>query len=336
MEYQNRTELGRNAYGRREWDDAYRQLSLRDEEEALGAQDLEKMATSAYLTGRNEQALRALERAHHLYLEGKELTRASRCAFWLGLHLAFRGDAGPATGWFGRAGRLLQGQTRDCAERGYLLLPAAERQLGAGDSLTAYATAAQAAEIGERFAEADLSACARHLQGRALIHNGDVEKGLALLDEAMVAVAAGELSPIMTGLIYCSVIDTCQEVYAADRARQWTSALAEWCAEQPQLVTFTGTCLVHRAEIMQMHGAWQDALEEARRAGTPTHGATSLVPAAAHYQEGRSIGFAARTGKLRMRTGRPVYRDASLFLASPIYGWRKGALRLRRLPSLAP
>ena len=109
-------------------------------------------------------------------------------------------------------------------------------------------------------------ACALHLQGRALIRKGEVEAGLTLLDEAMVAVVADELSPLMTGLIYCSVIVACREVFALDRARQWTSALARWCEAQPQIVAFTGSCLVHRAEILQLEGAWPDAIAEAGRA----------------------------------------------------------------------
>jgi DNA-binding CsgD family transcriptional regulator len=123
-----------------------------------------------------------------------------------------------------------------------------------------------AAEIGERFQDADLLSAALHLQGRALLHKGSVTTGLALLDEAMIAVIEDELSPLMTGLIYCSVIQACHEVYAFDRAREWTSALAEWCDAQTQVVAFTGSCLVHRAEAMQFAGAWGDAIAEASRA----------------------------------------------------------------------
>ena len=118
-----------------------------------------------------------------------------------------------------------------------------------------------------------------------LIHEGQVEAGLALLDEAMLAVVTGELSPIMTGLIYCSVIDACQEIHAVRHAREWTAALAQWCEQQPQLVAFTSTCLVHRAEIMQLSGAWTEAMAEASRAcERSSQGLERSPPAAAFYR----------------------------------------------------
>ena len=129
-----------------------------------------------------------------------------------------------------------------------------------------YSTAASAAQIAERHRDADLHAMAVHEQGRALVRLGRVAEGLGLLDEVMVAVTAGELSPIVTGLMYCSVIDGCQEAHALRRAREWTAALSQWCEQQPEMVSFTGRCLVHRAEIMQLRGSWADALAEAERA----------------------------------------------------------------------
>src|SRR5262245_56924590 len=82
----------------------------------------------------------------------------------------------------------------------------------------------------------------------------------------MVEVTSGELSPMMTGLVYCSVIGFCQRVHALCRAREWTTALGRWCQDQQQMMIFTSTCRVHRAEILQLQGAWADALAEARRA----------------------------------------------------------------------
>jgi DNA-binding CsgD family transcriptional regulator len=266
LEQADQLVLGREAYEDRAWDDAYRFLSRAGEAAQLAVDDLERLAMSAYLAGRDEDYLRALERTHHAYLDAGKCHRAARCAFWIGLRLAFRGEMAPATGWFGRAHRLLEGDPRDCAEQGYLMLPHVEQHLAAGNLQAAYAAASGAVEIGVRFADTDLVACARHLQGRVLLRQRRSEEGFALLDEAMVSVTTGELSPLLTGLIYCSVIEACQQVHALGRAREWTSALGRWCSEQPQLVSFSGTCLMHRAEIKRLSGAWQDAIDEARQA----------------------------------------------------------------------
>jgi DNA-binding CsgD family transcriptional regulator len=176
-----------------------------------------------------------------------------------------------------------------------------------GDWEAAYATAADAAEIGERFGDADLLALAVHEQGCALIQQGRVEEGLGLLDEAMVAVTAGELSPIVTGIVYCSVIAGCQEVYALHRAQEWTAALTHWCEEQPDMVSFTGRCLVHRAEIMELHGAWRDALEEARRARQRcVQGKNQSAAAQAYYRQGEVHRLQGR-----FSAAEEAYRDAS-------------------------
>jgi DNA-binding CsgD family transcriptional regulator len=258
---------GRESYARRAWMDAYQLLSRADRAAPLGAEDLELLATSAYMLGRDDEFVSCLERAHHAYLGSGEAMRAARCAFWVGMNLALRGEMGRATGWLGRAQRLVEREGRDCVERGYLLLPLMFELEATGDYEGAAATAAAAAGIGERFDDADLFALAVHSQGILLLKQGMVVEGLGLLDEAMVAVTAGELSPIVNGFVYCGVIMGCQEAYELRRAQEWTAALTRWCEEQPDMVSFTGTCLVHRAEIMQLHGAWPDALEEARRAG---------------------------------------------------------------------
>ncbi|HTE82446.1 MAG TPA: LuxR C-terminal-related transcriptional regulator, partial [Reyranella sp.] len=195
---------------------------------------------------------------------------------------------------------------RECAERGYLLLPVVEQRLDTGDFDAAYAAAAAAAAIGERCSDADLVACARHQQGRTRLQQGQLESGLALLDETMIAVIAGQLSPLVTGLMYCSVIAACQQVYALDRSREWTAALARWCEGQPDMVAFAGVCQVHRAEIMQLRGTWPEAIEEARRACARSQGVDRRATAAALYQQ-------AEVHRLKgeFRAAEEAYRGAS-------------------------
>jgi DNA-binding CsgD family transcriptional regulator len=257
---------GREAFAGHAWADAYESLTLVDRSSPLEADDLRLLATAAYMLGRDDDYLGAMERAHHLYLEAGEALAAVRCAFWIGINRMLRGEMSHSTGWFARAQRLLDRQERDCVERGYLLIPVLLRELGAGDWEAASTTAAEATEIAVRFGDSDLFAMAGHEQGHALIRQGRLEEGLRLIDEAMVAATAGELSPIVTGLVYCSVIAYCRELYELRRAQEWTEALTHWCEQQPDMVAHTGVCLVHRAEIFGLQGAWTDALEEARRA----------------------------------------------------------------------
>ncbi len=274
---------GHAHYERQEWASAFQALMLADRATPLAAGDLELLAMSAYLIGRDDDYLRILERAHHAHLDSRERRRAVRCAFWLGFRLFLRGEIARATGWFARAQRLLEDRDGECAEQGYLLTPVVEQQIDAGELEAASTCAARAADIGERCGDADLIACARHQQGRIRVEQGRVEEGLALLDEVMVAAAAGELSLLVTGLMYCSVIQTCQSVYALGRAREWTAALTRWC--EPEMAAFTGVCRVHRAEILQLHGDWQGAIEEAQRARERTEGIAKRTAAAAFYQQ---------------------------------------------------
>ena len=259
-------ERGRASFDRHEWNDAFEALSLADRAITLGVEDLHRLAWSAGLTARDEQMLATQARVYRARLDAGEELPAARAAFWLGFRLLARGEAGRASGWLTRARRLVEVHGRDCVEQGYLLLPVGQKHLNAGEHAEAHDAAARAAMVGERFGEADLVAFARNLQGRALLGQGRLERGLALMDEAMLAVTAGELSPVVTGIIYCSAIASCHRVYALDRVREWTTALSNWCAAHPQLGLFTGHCLVHRAEILEMGGSWSDAVEEARRA----------------------------------------------------------------------
>ena len=310
---------GREAYARRAWLEAYESLSAAEPHAALEAPDAELLSICAFMLGRDDESIAWLERAHRRHLESGDNLRAVHCAVWIGLNLASRGQIGPATGWLGRAQRLLENEG-ECAERGYLLLPAMFQHEAAGDFASAAEAAGEAVRIGERFGDRDLFALAIHGHGYMLMKDGRVQEGLALLDEAMVAITAEELSPVVTGIVYCGVILACQEVYEARRAREWTRALSDWWALQPEMVAFTGRCLVHRAEILQLDGSWPDALAEARRAGDRFVETRNPAAGLARYRQGELLRLQGE-----FAAAESAYKEASGF------GWepQPGLAQLR-------
>jgi DNA-binding CsgD family transcriptional regulator len=260
-------ERGRESFEALAWADAYECLSRAERATSLSGDDLTRLATAAHMLGRVDEWIPLLERAHQRHVEeGNELS-AVRSAFWIGMNLALRGELGPASGWLGRAQRMLERHEGECVEQGYMLLPVSFQHELSGDLDGAEATAAAAVEVGERFGDRDLFALAIHTQGMVVAKGGRVAEGLRLLDEAMVAVTAGECTPVVAGIVYCGVILACEDVYEVRRAQEWTAALTRWCEQQPDLISFRGRCLVHRAQLKRLHGDWPAALDEARLAG---------------------------------------------------------------------
>ena len=260
-------EQGRASCARGAWLKAFESLQRADEAAPLDPGDLELLARAAYMLGRDDDYVRALERAHYGHLDLGDAPRAARCTWWIGLGLLFLGETAPALGWWARGDRLLDREQSDCVDRGYLLLARMLRCFGEADFQGAHDAAAEAIEIGERFGDRDLVALGVMDQGHALLELGRTQDGLRLMDESMVAVTSGELSPIVAGILYCNTIAICRDVHELRRAREWTTALTVWCERQPDMVAHTGVCLVHRAEIMQVQGAWNEALDEAKRVG---------------------------------------------------------------------
>ena len=346
---------GRSSHTARSWAEVHESLARTDRVTGLGPEDLERLATAAYMVGRDEEQLDALERAHRGYLEIGERRPAVHCAFWLVVHLMLRREVARATGWLGRARRLLDQEEGDCVERGYLLLATELQHSVAGDWDRAFTVAAAAADVAERFADADLLALALMDQGRSLIRKGRVEEGLAKLDEAMLEATTNELSPIVAGLVYCSVIDGCHEVHELRRATEWTTAMTRWCDDQPGLVPFTGICLIHRAELLQFHGEWRAALEQSRlarerfelRSSGPDAGKASyrrgellrlqgaLAEAEEAYHDASRLGCEPQPGLALLRLAQGRTDAAYTAIGQTVAGTTEWVQRAKLLPAQA-
>lgn len=255
-------DLARTAYAERRWSDALEAFTGADQS-SLSAADLESWSTAAFLIGRETVGIDSLTRAHEEFLGAGDTVGAARCAGWIGMHLMDSGDQARSAGWFARAQRLAQHDEPSSVD-GFVLVPVAIGALYAGDAHGAAQTFEKVAAFAQQFDDADLMALAQLGQGQAKIMLGQSAEGFTLLDEAMVAVTAGEISPIPSGIVYCAVIGFCHLAFDLRRAQEWTLALDHWCEEQHDMVAFSGQCYAHRAELFRLHGAWSEALAAAR------------------------------------------------------------------------
>jgi ATP/maltotriose-dependent transcriptional regulator MalT len=315
-------ELAREAHREEAWADACDGFWAVDRTAPLEIEDLERLGEAAFVLGRGDEAARVLQRAYRAHLDAGEIGSAMRTAFWLHEVLVFKGQFAQAGGWIGRAGRLAE-TNPECPQQAYLLLPQAERLHGEGRYADSFETAGRAVELGNRCGDRDLVTVATHIQGRARIKEGRVDEGLALLDEAMLGITAGETTVRVAGWIYCSVIATCHELHELRRAREWTTALNLWCDDRPQFTgAYSGICRVHRSELLQLGGAWPDAVREAELACQyMTQGYGEIVAGMAFHQ-------LAEVHRLRGEFGDAdqAYRRASQ------YGWEtQPGLSLLRL-----
>jgi DNA-binding CsgD family transcriptional regulator len=278
----------RDAFARQAWKDAYARFRAADEARAqLEAEDLERLAVCAFMVGSEVAGADAWARAHSEWLRLREVRRAARCTFWLVLDLVTRGERAQARGWLARTQTLLEGAAGGCAEQGLLLVLAARLRIHEKDIDGAHDLAARAADLARRFDDSELQVFSRLCLAQVVAMRGDTAAATELFDEIMVAVTVGDVSPVGIGTVYCAVIEGCQALLDLGRAREWTDALSRWCEAQPDLVAFRGTCLVHRAELLRLCGAWSEAAAEAERACEWRTGAAFYQLAELHRLRGK-------------------------------------------------
>lgn len=277
---------GRQAYSAGNWQETFDLLSNECRLVELEARDIECLGDAAYLIGKDEEALRFWTSAHNAHIDGNDIGRAARVGILISLTMLLKGELSQCNGWIARIERLLEPVDACPAEREFLRLLAAIKRMFGGDPAGALPSFDSAIAKGSAVIDADLLAIGLLCRGQALVATGDATEGAACLDEAMVCVTSGQVSPILSGVIYCAVILTCQSVFDSERAREWTGAFDGWCRTQPDLVPFRGQCLIHRSEILQMTGDWPRAMEEADRACHWLADRTEATAGRAQYQKG--------------------------------------------------
>ena len=303
-------ETARGAVERVEWHAAYDAYSSVDRS-SLAPDDLERFAEAAWWRGRLEEAIGLRERAYTGYSSAGDDRSAARVALVLSEDHAGRGAFSVSGGWFASAERLLEDQP-DCVEHGHLALTRAVNALFAeGDLPEAIAHFERAYELGRRFRDRDTQMLALVGKGRALVKGGDVEEGLALLDEGTAAAVCGELKPFSTGLVYCMTISSCQEVGDYRRAAEWTEEANRWC-DRLDVSGFPGACRIHRAEILRLRGDWQAAEKQAVEACEELHDYERSITAGGYYE----------IGEIRRRRGdfaaaEEAYRQANEYGRDP-------------------
>lgn len=310
----------RQAMDRHAWHEAFDLLKRAESQGELSPTDLELLGEAAWWSGEADACISARERAYAAHLEAGDRRRAAMVALSLVRDHGNRLAAAQSSSWFKRAERLLQDEP-DYVEHGYLAMMRSRNDHNSGRFDEAVQVAGEAVQIGARFGDSNLQALALVYQGMATVARGDVVEGLALLDEATVAAVGGELSPSVTGIVYCNMINTCQELAEYRRAGEWTEAAKRWC-ERQAISGFPGLCRVHRAEIIRLRGAWAEAEQEAKRACTELidHG----LPAFA------ADGF-NEVGEIRLRMGDLAAAEQAFQQASELGRDPEPGLALLRL-----
>ena len=277
-------EAGREAARRLAWREAYEHLSGADANGNLTGEDLANLAEAAYWTGRLEEAIAFRERAVAAYIAEGEPRRAAVLAAMLSIDNLMRGLMAVSSGWLGRAERLLADE-EEGAEHGFLAFARAMTAYMMGDLGTTVAEFGRAQDIASRFGDGSVAAMALVFKGALMVASGEVEEGLALLDEATATALTGELQPLATGIVYCVTIDSCQSLGDCGRAAEWTDAANRWC-DRTDITGFPGACRIHRAELLRLRGEWPKAEEQALQACEELQGYNGYVTGHGFYEIG--------------------------------------------------
>src|SRR5918995_3108926 len=346
---ENPLEAGREAAQRYAWRDAY-ELLKQAGPDVLTARDLEAVAEAAWWTGRLDEAIELRQQAFTAYSDAGDPSSAALVALKLSDDFSGKGSMAVAQGWFGRAERLLA-DAPESVVHGHLAVGRALQAMLSGDITGLVEHAEKALEIGKRFGDRELQAYSLVFRGRAHVLQGEISEGLALLDEATAAALSGELPPFATGIVYCMMITSCQNLGDYRRAGEWTAEANRWCDRQ-DISGFPGVCRVHRAEALRLQGDWNEAERQAVAACEEVGGYNLWTAAAGFYEIGeirrrrgdfaaaeeaygrvKELGGDPQPGLALLRLAQGKVESAARALKRSLAGAQDTAMRARRLPA---
>jgi class 3 adenylate cyclase len=323
---------GRAAVVARDWARGLALLREADDAGALDPGDVELLAEAAFWMGHLEECIEARERAYAGLVEEGDVRAAALVALHLAFHHAGREALAVAAGWLESATTLLD-DLPECVEQGWLAwIQAIVAGDLFGDREEALRLAERTVEIGSALGDRDVESLGVLQKGGAFVHLGRVDEGLALLDQVMARAVSGLLGPWASAATYCGTISTCATLGDYRRAAEWISEVRRRPAAA-RSCEFPGDCRIHRAEILQLRGDWEEAEVEAARAcdelaswdaahvavGLYELGTLSLrrgdVAAAEHaFRQVEGMGGSTQPGRatLELLRGRPETACASL------------------------
>lgn len=235
------------------WVEACERYAVADRVAPLSVEDRERWAEAAQVGGRISEAVEQLGRCFEEHSSAGAIHEATRAAYWLwSAHAFARAEFALGAGWVERAREAAGGE-----EYGWLLIPQAYRHLARGDWQTAEATLRRASELGLSCGDVDLVTIATTMRGRATLKLGFLERGVALLDEAIVRIVTGSTSVRTTCAMYCAAIGSCYEAREIGRAAEWSAALDAWLTTNPSVTgVYYGNCRIYRAMLLRLRGEW--------------------------------------------------------------------------------
>ena len=347
----NTLESARDAASRSAWREAHEAYAGVDAN-SLTAGDLEAYAEAAWWRGKLDEAIGLRERAYAAFTSAGDKLGAARLALALSWDYEGRGAFAVSQGWFANAERLLEGQPESPEHSRLLLFRAiaamfAVRQLRRRREALRREAYALAGRVGDR----DGQILSLSGKGRSFIKGGNVEAGLALLDEATASATCGELRPHSTGLVYCITISSCQDLGDYRRAAEWTEAANRWC-DRLDVTGFPGACRIHRAEAMRLRGDWPGAEAQALEACEELLDFDRTITASGYYEVGEirrkrgdfaaaeeayrttnELGGSAEPGLSLLRLAQGKVDAAVAGVAHTLRETKAPLARIRRLPA---